>query len=98
MSHSLPCDIQGIFGRNLRNERYKNGISQEELAEMAGCSVDTVKRYERGCTGMKLDIAWHLAAALNIPLGSLLPKHVPETSGQLLAAAEDLIRRVRQME
>ena len=69
-----PCDIQGTFGWKLRNERYKQGISQEELAEMAGCSVDTVKRYEKGIAGMKLEMAWYLAEALRVPFESLLPE------------------------
>ena len=78
----LPCDIQGTFGWNLRNERNRQRVSQEKLAERAGCSVDTVKRYEKGIIGMRLDMAWFLAEALQVPLESLLPKRDQEESNR----------------
>ena len=92
----MPYDIQGTFGWKLRNERKKQRLSQEHLAEMAGCSVDTVKRYEAGCAGIRLDTAWYLAEALQIPFELLLPTRNGYTKDQLLLLAEELIRTARE--
>ena len=64
------------LGENIREERSRQRLSQEELAEIANTSVDTIKRFESG-RGTRLDIAIHIAEALNTPLQSLLPKKEP---------------------
>lgn len=72
-------------------------MTQEQLAERAGVSVDTVKRYESGkYDGIRLDMAWYMADALDTPLQALLPPPgcSPE---QLLCEAETLIHTVREL-
>ena len=76
----------------------KQGLSQEALAEKAGCSVDTVKRYEKGTAGMRLDTAWYFALALGIPFESFLPERENNAEDQLRRKAEELIRLIRGME
>jgi len=65
--------ILWTFGERVKEERKKNSVTQEELAEYTGVSVDTVKRIENG-KGVKLDVAYNIAAALRVPLESLLPQ------------------------
>lgn len=62
------------FGNKLRFERDNQKLSQEQLADMAGVSVDSIRRYENHVTNARLDIAYLLARALNVPLDSLLPE------------------------
>lgn len=94
---SASYNIQGIFGRNLKQKRLEKGMTQEQLAEKAGVSVDTVKRYESGkYDGIRLDMAWYMADALDTPLQALLPPPgcSPE---QLLCEAETLIHTAREL-
>ena len=94
---SASYNIQCVFGRNLKQKRLEKGMTQEQLAEKAGVSVDTVKRYESGkYDGIRLDMAWYMADALDTPLQALLPPPgcSPE---QLLCEAETLIHTVREL-
>ena len=65
--------ISWIFQQRVKEERRKNCITQEQLAESIGVSIDTIKRIENG-KGAKLDVAYNIAAALRVPLESLLPQ------------------------
>ena len=61
------------FAFNLREERKKQGLSQEELADICGVSVHTVKRYESGTTKQgSLDAAYKIAAGLEKSLDEML--------------------------
>jgi len=62
------------FARRMKEERNKQGLNQEDLADLAHVSMDTVKRYESGSKGMRLDVAYDIACALNVPLQSMLPQ------------------------
>ena len=63
-----------MFARRMKEERKKQGLKQEDLADLAKISTDTVKRYEGGSKGMRLDMAYDIACALNVPLQSMLPQ------------------------
>ena len=65
--------ILWIFSERVKEERKKNNITQEQLAAYIGVSTDTIKRIENG-KGVKLDVAYMIAAALRVPFESLLPK------------------------
>ena len=52
----------------MKEERNKQGLNQEDLADLAHVSMDTVKRYESGSK------AYDIACALNVPLQSMLPQ------------------------
>ena len=60
------------FGKRVYRERKKNSITQEQLAEQVLVSVDTIKRIESG-QGARLDVAYHIANVLRVPIQSLLP-------------------------
>ena len=63
-----------MFARRMKEERKKQGLKQENLADLAKVSMDTIKRYESGSKGMRLDVAYDIACALNVPLHSMLPQ------------------------
>ena len=63
-----------MFARRMKEERKKQGLNQEDLADLANVSMDTVKRYESGSKGMRLDVAYDIACVLNVPLQSMLPQ------------------------
>ena len=67
-----PTDILDVFKDRVKEERKKKGVTQEKLAEQIEVSVDTIKRVENG-KGVKLDVAFNIAAALGVPFELLLP-------------------------
>lgn len=71
-----------IVGGNIRNERQRQGLSREELAELAHSSVDTIKRFENG-EGVRLDMAFDIADALHVPFQALLPQEEQTLEGVL---------------
>lgn len=65
-------DIIIKFGKRVREERLKLGISQEELAERAGLHRTYIGMIERGEKNITLKNIEKIAKALNIPINSLL--------------------------
>lgn len=60
------------IGRNIAAWRVYNGLTQEELAEEAHTSKDTIQRFEHG-EGVRIDTLQDIANALGIPVKSLIP-------------------------
>lgn len=61
-----------IFAANLRRARKEVGVSQEELADMAGLHRTYVGSVERGERNISIDNMECLALALNRPLVDLI--------------------------
>src|SRR5215211_3994142 len=55
------------FGRWLKGRRKDLELTQEGLAEQAGCSVETIRKIEAGSLRPSRQLAELLAAGLNIP-------------------------------
>ena len=65
-------EILKDFGRNLRAERNRAGLSQEQLAEIAGLSYgQVIGAIERGEINTSLTVIVSLLNALNIEFSSL---------------------------
>ena len=93
-----PGDIPGVVGWNIRRIRLGQGLTQEELAERAGTSSDTIKRYESGTyEGMQLVMVCHIAEALGSSPYLLLPPPQNRSPEQLLEEAEALIRTAKEL-
>ena len=60
------------FGKRLNEARKKQGLSQEELAEMIGTKGPAIGRYERSVANPTIEVAIKLANALNISLDFLV--------------------------
>lgn len=61
--------------RKLQEARKKKGLSQSELARIAGVNLQTLQRYENGIRTIdsaRLDIAFSLALALECKLSDLI--------------------------
>ena len=57
---------------NLRCFRKNRGLTQGELAKMAGISKISLVRYEQGATNPNVDIVRRLAAALGVTVDELI--------------------------
>ena len=61
------------IGRNLARLRTQADLTQEQLAERSGVSVDLIRRLEQGSrASARLDSLYRLACALDVPLSELL--------------------------
>lgn len=60
------------FGKRIRDERTKRGISQERLGELAKVHRTYVGMIERGEKNITLINIEKIAKALNVPIKSLL--------------------------
>lgn len=59
------------FGAILAKLRADGGITQQQLADRSGVSIDTIQQYEAGRRSPKLDQAGKLVAALGLSLAVL---------------------------
>lgn len=62
------------FAKNLKARRLQCGMTQKEVAHMAGVSVRMYHFYENGINSPPLNRAVWIAAALGVHLADLLPK------------------------
>ncbi len=61
-------------GQRIRNYRNNKNLSQEKLAEMAGCHTTYIGQIERGEKNATLESIEKIAIALEIPLSQLFEK------------------------
>lgn len=60
------------FGRRVRDLRRERGISQEDLAHLAGVDRSYAGAIERGEQNLSLNNMWRLADALGVHLRDLV--------------------------
>jgi len=63
--------IKHIFGKNVRREREKLGISQEALAELCGLHRTYIGSIERGERNVSIQNVEKIAIALGIKISKL---------------------------
>lgn len=56
------------LGAHLQNERVRRGLSQTELADLAGTGQKTISHVETGSKGTKLETVFRLLAALDLEI------------------------------
>jgi transcriptional regulator with XRE-family HTH domain len=59
------------FGERLQLLRKQVGITQEELANLTGLSIDTISNIERGINGTKFDVLEQFAKILDVEVKDL---------------------------
>lgn len=69
--------ILSNFSENLRLQRQKKNLSQEELGNLIGVSGVTIMRYEKGTREPKLETIKKIANALKIPVSDLIDINSP---------------------
>lgn len=65
------------FSQNLKMQRLKKGLSQEELGKLIGVSGVTIMRYEKNLRQPKLQTINQIANALKIPVSELIDINSP---------------------
>lgn len=59
------------FGRRLQTLRRNAGITQEQLADKTGLTVESISNIERGLFGPKFENLEKIAAVLDVPVKEL---------------------------
>lgn len=67
-------EIAKIVGQRIRNTRTKLGLSQEDLAEFAGCHYTYIGQLERGEKNATIETIEKISVALDLPLSKLFEK------------------------
>ncbi len=65
-------DVRRILGANLRRERKRAGLTQEQLSAATGLPRATITRIEKGYREPRVSTLLSIAAALDAPLVCLL--------------------------
>jgi len=66
-----PEEILRSFGAKVRQSRKQANMTQEDLAEAVGRSVDTISNIERGAASTRIATAALIAETLNLSLSEL---------------------------
>jgi transcriptional regulator with XRE-family HTH domain len=68
---SVMANLKVHFGRRLRELRRSAGITQEQLANEVGLTVESISNIERGIFGPRFDNLESIAQTLNVPVKAL---------------------------
>lgn len=69
MTHQSPS-LKKQFGKCLQQVRMMRGLTQEELAEQVGLTIESISNMERGIHGPGFDNLEKLVAVLQVPAKS----------------------------
>lgn len=87
------------FGERLRKFRLQRGLTQRQVAELAGCDTILISRYERGSGLPNLDTLVALAGALQVSTDELAVGRKPaEASSQIPIQNVVLLDRFRSLQ
>lgn len=92
-------DIAKVLGQRIRNYRTAKGLSQEKLAELAGCHPTYIGQIERGEKNATIESIEKISAALNLSLSKLfekLGKHEDGTGSIPLECYEFLSAKTKE--
>lgn len=91
-------DIAKIIGQRIRNYRTKKGLSQEKLAELAGCHPTYIGQLERGEKNATLESVEMIASAMDISLSELFDKLGKSGGNNIAAKCYDLVASKNEAE
>lgn len=91
-------DIAKIIGQRIRNYRTQKGLSQEKLAELAGCHPTYIGQLERGEKNATLESVEKIASAMDISLSELFDKLGKSGSNNNAAKCYDLVASKNEAE
>jgi transcriptional regulator with XRE-family HTH domain len=74
------ADLRKRFGELLAAHRRRRGLTQEDLAEAAGLSVDMISKIEVGATGARFPSIERLAQAVKVDPAELFTSELPKGS------------------
>lgn len=86
-------ELSEIFGTSLRQCRKARGLTQAQLADATGLSLEMIGRLERGKAAPSFDTVAALARALQVPAPVLFGAEPTEIKGK----RRDLLDRINKL-
>lgn len=77
-------DVYKESGARIKELRLKKGVTQEQMANDLGVTVETISRIERGVRGASIDLISLLSGYFNITIDFLVDGKVVEECNNLL--------------
>jgi len=71
LMRNIMSDLRNKFGKKLRRIRRDRDMTQEQLAEAIGVTLDFISRMERGLDAASFETLDKLAKALGVPVSEL---------------------------
>jgi len=97
---AVTSDAARVFGERLKTERNRLGLSQDEVAHLAGMNVSNYGKIERGIGNPVLHTIVRLGVVLGVDPGTLVTgldaDHLPPVLEAFTAADYVAERRRRQ--
>ena len=84
-------DIAKIIGQRIRNYRTQKGLSQEKLAELAGCHPTYIGQLERGEKNATLESVEKITSAMDVSLSQLFDKLGESGNDSIASKCYDLV-------
>lgn len=84
-------DIAKVIGQRIRSYRTQKGLSQEKLAELAGCHPTYIGQLERGEKNATLESVEKIASAMDLSLSELFCKLGRSGSDSIASKCYDLL-------
>ena len=84
-------DIAKIIGQRIRNYQTQKGLSQEKLAELAGCHPTYIGQLERGEKNATLESVEKIASAMGVSLSQLFDKLGRSGKDSIASKCYDLV-------
>ena len=63
--------LKAQFGKRLAQLRRRSGVTQEQLADATGITVESISNMERGIFGPRFDHLEQIARILKVPVKAL---------------------------
>lgn len=84
MKHLVDVHV----GKRIRQRRWMNGTTQQQLAEAVGIKFQQIQKYETGMNRVSASRLWDIAHVLNVPVSFFFEGL--ETNGAETTAAGDV--------
>lgn len=89
-------ELKRRFGKHVQGLREAKRLTQEQLADRIGRSVDTVSNIERGINATRIEVAYQIARELEVRLPDLfafepVAESPPRVVSQAAIAFQDLL-------
>ncbi|MBP5698799.1 MAG: helix-turn-helix transcriptional regulator [Alphaproteobacteria bacterium] len=90
--------ILKTLGRRIAALRKKQGMNQEEFADVSGKMINTISNIERGLSDPKVTTLLSLAEALNVSVDSLFNDNEQPPTEELPEAVQTILKLIKNQD
>ena len=87
-----------LIGSRIKNQRTKQGLTQENMAELLGVSIGYVSQVERGITKISLDLLGAISSILNCDIESLISESAIKSENYLDSAVLEELHKLNNQQ